>query len=502
MLHQLKAGDRDSAEAWFHENYNTLKQKGMLADSVIRRMMDKPATALDSLEAPKPAEALKQDLKDFIRREAHQIAATLGEKGADFLPEDFLEDVEKYVILFTENEQYRRFFQEALIRSRKYAAAFDTQFSRRGFPPEIIYFAIVESGFDPNAISKAGAAGMFQFMPGTARDYGLQVTPQNDERFSALKSAAASAEYLMDLYLELGSLNLALASYNGGAAKTRRALRQLENVSERNFWTLREKQILFEETQEYVPQIFAAIILSRGKNASRFGFTDPGVPESGTYDIFYLSQQVNLAKLAADCSLSMGDIYRYNTDIDSGGKKTPAKVADYPLLIPSPKAGCARSWLNEQLGGHLTFDGSDQAEIPQKTEAKRADAPEKKKAIRPKKRFAESSVVEKRELKAGDEIEYRVIRGNTLFMLARIFNVDADNIMEWNDLRFKSLKENQVLRIKIEKPLTHYIYRVPVKSSFSDLASQFDIPSTILKRTNDFDKGMMQAGDTLNVYIF
>lgn len=116
--------------------------------------------------------------------------------------------------------------------------------------------AQVESGFNPWAVSPKGAAGLWQFMPETARRYGLEVHPKHDERFLPLKSAQAAARYLRDLQAQFGDWLLALAAYNAGEGRVQSLI---DRTGIRDFWTMARRRLLPRETIEYVPKVLQAM---------------------------------------------------------------------------------------------------------------------------------------------------------------------------------------------------------------------------------------------------
>jgi soluble lytic murein transglycosylase-like protein len=130
---------------------------------------------------------------------------------------------------------------------------------QHGLPTELAGVAAVESGFDPLALSPKGARGLWQFMPETARRYGLLVDSRRDERLDPVKSTHAAAKYLKDLHAQFEDWPLALAAYNSGEGRVERAL---ERLGARDFWTLSRFAALPDETRRYVPAVLARVTAS------------------------------------------------------------------------------------------------------------------------------------------------------------------------------------------------------------------------------------------------
>src|SRR5207245_5672865 len=137
----------------------------------------------------------------------------------------------------------------------------------RGLPEDLAFTAMIESGFKPDAVSRVGAKGMWQFMAATARRYGLRVDRWVDERLDPERSTVAAAAYLRDLYNLFGSWPLAQAAYNAGEVKVARAI---SKTGSRDFWTLAQSRHLRRGTKEFVPQIHAATVI--GRDPDRYGF--------------------------------------------------------------------------------------------------------------------------------------------------------------------------------------------------------------------------------------
>jgi len=146
---------------------------------------------------------------------------------------------------------------------------------REQLPPDLAYIPLVESALTSDQTSPAGARGLWQFTPATAKAFGLRVDDEVDERLDLDKSTRASCRYLRELILDFGSgssVMLALAAYNLGPGKVKQAVMRTvrDPIKQRNFWYLYRARALPAETREYVPRVMAAMIL--GRNPSRFGF--------------------------------------------------------------------------------------------------------------------------------------------------------------------------------------------------------------------------------------
>lgn len=160
----------------------------------------------------------------------------------------------------------RSFIEQALERGQIHLTMIREVFRRFGVPEDLAFLALVESRFDPLAVSRAGAAGLWQLMAPTARLLGLRVDRAIDERFDPEKSTVAAARHLRYLYGEFGSWLLAQAAYNAGEGPIRRAMEATRSV---NFWRLARSGRLARETRDFVPQVAAAILI--GREPERYG---------------------------------------------------------------------------------------------------------------------------------------------------------------------------------------------------------------------------------------
>src|SRR5208337_5229616 len=175
--------------------------------------------------------------------------------------------VKAYLVYFSTKR--KEVVQRQLARSTRYLPMIKEVFQEYGLPEDLAYLAMIESGYNPEAQSPAGARGMWQFIKGTGLRYGLVIDGYTDERRDPVKSTHAAARYLLDLYKQFGSWYLAAASYNCGE---RRVQKELNKGNHENFWELSADKCLPSETENYVPQMIAATIIA--KNPEKFGFKD------------------------------------------------------------------------------------------------------------------------------------------------------------------------------------------------------------------------------------
>ncbi len=181
---------------------------------------------------------------------------------------------------------YLKFFQGRgrerlgiwLNRMPRYEPMIRERLQQEGLPGDLVYLALIESGFSNTATSRAKAVGMWQFMKGTAKHYGLRVDSWVDERRDPYKATDAAARHLKDLNDRFGSLYLAAAAYNAGSGRVSRGLRRLpdddegdEVTSDATFFRLYDTKLLRRETKDYVPKLIAAAVIA--KEPARYGFT-------------------------------------------------------------------------------------------------------------------------------------------------------------------------------------------------------------------------------------
>jgi LysM repeat protein len=212
-----------------------------------------------------------------------------------------------------------------LNRSSTYLGMIRGTFKTHGLPEDLAFTAMIESGFNPLAVSHAGAKGLWQFMAGTARRYGLRVDQWVDERLDPEKSTVAAASYLRDLYGMFGSWHLAQAAYNAGEMTVTRAIMATGST---DFWTLARSRFLKRETKEFVPQIQAATVI--GRDPARYGFEPAGAAEL-TADRVMVPPSTDLRRLSAASGIPSETLRALNPVLVRG--VTPPG-ASYELKVP------------------------------------------------------------------------------------------------------------------------------------------------------------------------
>ena len=228
-------------------------------------------------------------------------------------------------------------------RAGRYLSMIRGVLKSRGLPEELAYTAMIESGFNPLAVSRVGAKGMWQFMAGTARRYGLRVDPWIDERLDPEKSTVAAASYLRDLYAMFGSWALAQAAYNAGEMKVSRAI---QATGSSDFWMLAKTNHLQTETKEFVPAIHAATLIAQDPARYGFEFNDD---RPVVVDTVVVPASTDLRRLAPRAGLSLDALRALNPALvrgvtppgNSWRLKVPAGTVSnvQSALAATPKSG-------------------------------------------------------------------------------------------------------------------------------------------------------------------
>ena len=275
-----------------------------------------------------------------------------------------------------------------LERAARYLDMIREVFRARGLPEELAFVAMIESGYNPKAVSRAGAKGMWQFMAPTARRYGLRVDRWVDERLDPVKSTAAAAAYLQDLYSLFGSWALAKAGYNAGEMKVARAIRL---TGTNDFWELAQSRYLRDETKNFVPAIHAATVI--GRDPSRYGF-EPGTAELPATAAVRVPPRTRLSVLAAKSGIPLATLRALNPVLI---RATTPPGRPHELTVPLADAGRMRA------------------------------------AVAPKKRTVVAARGKSRRVAEATDIH--VVRPNeTVKAIAHLYGIKVADLLRWNTL--------------------------------------------------------------------
>jgi len=233
--------------------------------------------------------------------------------------------VEHCIVLF--QTTIRDKFVTWLARSGKYIPIMKNLLKEQGLPEDLVYMALIESGFDPNAYSRSKAVGPWQFIDQTGKRYGLKVNWWVDERRDPEKSTIAAAKYLKDLYEMFACWYLAAAGYNAGEYKIVKAVKRFRTE---DFWALTKHRYLKRETKDYVPLMIAAALVA--KDPEKYGFADIEYQEPLRYEKVKVPELTDLSQIAKACEISVEKIRDLNPELRRG--VTPPNEAEYEIKIP------------------------------------------------------------------------------------------------------------------------------------------------------------------------
>ena len=273
-------------------------------------------------ETPDPS--LAKEIQGFLEKSGMLGGVPVG--LASDLPIVLNSPVQTYLRSFANSKN----FQASLARSGRYLPMIRKIFQEYGLPQDLVYVALVESGFCPTARSPKDAVGMWQFIDETARRYGLKVNDQVDERRDPEKSTRAAARYLLDLYKQFGCWYLAAAGYNAGEKRVEGVVNRHDT---RDFWIMAQKKLLPQETCNYVPQLIAAALIA--KNPERYGLTDLKLQAPRPAARVKVPGGLNWRWFAQSLEMSEKVFLEFNPELQ--GERLPVGPKEYWLKVPGNK---------------------------------------------------------------------------------------------------------------------------------------------------------------------
>ena len=207
-----------------------------------------------------------------------------------------------------------------------YRPIFEEALERYGIPYELAYLPVIESSLRPTAVSPAGAAGLWQFIPSTGKRYGLIINTLVDERRDPIKSTDAACRYLRDMYNRFGDWSLAIAGYNCGEGAVQKALARSGGREGKTFWDI--YKFLPKETRGYVPAFIGATYIMTYYCEHDISPMRASLPENS--DTIMVEKDVRLSKVASACGISLDQMKALNPQF-----KQDVVPANYAIRLPS-----------------------------------------------------------------------------------------------------------------------------------------------------------------------
>jgi membrane-bound lytic murein transglycosylase D len=379
---------------------------------------------------------LKERAEEAAKIVSHDLPLTVNEEVLSFLN-------------FFQTPRGRAIVETGLSRSGRYREMISRVLQEEGLPQDLIYLAQAESAFQPLALSRAGARGIWQFVAYRGQQYGLRHTWWVDERQDPEKATRAAAQHLRDLYGLFGDWYLAMAAYNCGPGNVQKGI---ERTGYADFWELYKRKALPRETKNYVPIIIALTLIA--KDAAHYNIqADPEQPVP--VDIVKPGRAIDLRLAAETIDVDVETLRALNPSLlrmatpdepafelrlpQGTGEKFTAEIA----AIPPDK------WISWRR--HRVEPGETVASIARKYRVTPAAIAEANKIDRTAALDAGAKLVIPAAQPASEGkrrlVSYRVRRGDTLGGIADRFSVSPEDVRKWNRLKSHRVGRGMVLRI-------------------------------------------------------
>jgi len=429
----------------------------------------------------------------------------------------------------------RKYYVHYLQRSTRYRPMIDAGLVARAMPRDLFYLAMIESGFSPQAISKAGAVGLWQFMAPTARAYHLRVEWWLDERRDPTLATEAALDHLQDLHGMFGDWFMAAAAYNAGAGRVRSAANR---AGSNDYWVVSQPGNLPRETASYVPKLIAAAII--GHHPERYGFTGIEFAEALQVERAPAPASAGLAALATCAGLGEPAFQELNPALRRWA--LPPEPATYPVNVPAgkvePFTACVAKIPPSELVSfkrHVVKKGESLGSIARRYGVT-TDAVVKMNKIKNPNRIyvgtelvipvpgapipasaeedaapraetvsaASSQATSRARAPAGQPVWHQVQSGETLDAIATRYQVSVADLIAWNGIAEPDrIQAGQRLRVGSADPVRDepQHYKVRAGDTLSGIAARFSVPVEDLQTWNHIrDASQIKAGQRLLIY--
>jgi len=379
---------------------------------------------------------LKDRAEQAARTTSHDLPLTVNDEVLSFLN-------------FFQTPRGRTIVETGLRRSGRYREMISRVLKEEGVPQDLIYLAQAESAFQLQALSRAGARGIWQFVPWRGNEYGLKRTWWVDERQDPEKATRAAAQHLRDLYGLFGDWYLAMAAYNCGPGNVQKGI---ERTGYADFWELYRRNVLPRETKNYVPIIVAITLIA--KDAAHYGVQtelEPPVP----YDVVRPGRAIDLRLVAETIDANVDtlrslnpsllrmatpDDAKFDLHLPKGtAEKFSAEIADIP----------AEKWVSWRR--HRVEAGETLTSLAKKYQVTApaiaaANGLGRTDVLTPGDKLIIPASAPASETKSR-LVRYRVHKGDTLGGIADQFSVTTENLRKWNGLKTGKVSRGMVLRV-------------------------------------------------------
>lgn len=509
------------------ENYSRLVRQFDLLLNQISSDYRRTLASIGELPQGSSVSAVMERLQEMkiSHREIESLCFPLFDPSRYDFPIVWNEEVKRCIHFYQTTG--RKPFEIWLKRSGRYVPMMKRILKEAGLPQDLVYLALIESGFSPYAYSWARAVGPWQFIYSTGKLFGLRRNWWTDERRDPEKSTRAAAAFLSSLYEDFKSWPLSLAAYNCGKGKVHRAIRK---AGTDDFWSL----ILPKQTRNYVPSYMAATIIA--KDPCRYGF-DLETDDPLSWDVVSVDRSTDL-RVAAKCAeITYKKIRELNPELLRWC--TPPQVKRYGLKVPAGKgeifyANYSRIPAEKKLvwNRHKVKIGETVSQIAEMYGTSVwaiVDANSLKSRHRiiagnyllipvpPSKSSSKATHQEKSSPPQGKKVLYRVRKGDNLSHIAQEFGVEIRDLRRWNGLgKGKFIYPGQQLDIwikpgfqslssgsgDVEDEKEKLIYVVRSGDTLWDIARGFGVQVKDICRWNDLHpKQTIYPGEKLQIYV-
>jgi membrane-bound lytic murein transglycosylase D len=373
--------------------------------------------------------------------------------------------VQKYIDTYVNRKEH---IGKMLGLSEYYFPIIEKALKEIGLPDELKYITVVESSLNPNAVSRSGAVGPWQFMYTTAKGYGLTMDTYTDERKDPQKASLAAAHYLQDAYKSIGDWLLAIAAYNCGTGAVTRAIAKSGGVAD--FWKVRP--FLPVQTQNYVPAFIATVYAMNYHKIHEIAVKPAGF--NILTDIIPVNKKISISSIAKAADVDVNELLilnpSYKKQIINGTNLIPM-----PLVIPSVTNSAYSSLYD-------LFNGKADEVMPVPVLSALKDP-------------------------VAQGIVHKVRPGQNLNNIADLYSVEVQDLKVWNNLKSNSIVPGQTLRLSpsikadpVQKDNSYVHYVVKAGDTLSGIAEKFKgMTVSKIKALNGLNKSEISPGMRLKI---